>query len=171
MRAQSALEYLMTYGWAILIVIIVGAALYALGVFNPGTFTGQKSTGFSAVQMDDFRFDTISNLTLRVGNRKGRTIYITAIQAIYGTGTGNKMNATGNCGPTGGCNCGTSCATLRCMNRNLGPNEVCQEILGVWSAQAQGSSYTIDIRVNYTDIKTGVNHTDYGTVSGSVETV
>lgn len=152
----------MTYGWAILIVIIVGAALYALGVFNPGTFTGQKSTGFSAVQMDDFKFDTISNLTLKIGNRKGRTINITAIEAIYGTGAGSNLTATGNCG---------TCIALACLNRNLGPNEVCQEELGTWSAQAQGSAYTIDIRVNYTDIKTGVPHTDYGTISGSVEAV
>jgi hypothetical protein len=38
MKAQSATEYLMTYGWAILIIIIVTAALYALGIFNPQTY-------------------------------------------------------------------------------------------------------------------------------------
>ncbi|MCD6591193.1 MAG: hypothetical protein J7K72_04445, partial [Candidatus Aenigmarchaeota archaeon] len=46
-KGQSAMEYLMTYGWAILIVIIVAAALYALGVFNPATFTGRTATGFT----------------------------------------------------------------------------------------------------------------------------
>jgi hypothetical protein len=30
------MEYLMTYGWAILIVIVVVAALYAMGVFKVG---------------------------------------------------------------------------------------------------------------------------------------
>jgi len=34
MKAQAALEFLMTYGWAILIVIAVVAALYAMGVFR-----------------------------------------------------------------------------------------------------------------------------------------
>jgi hypothetical protein len=29
------MEYLMTYGWAILIVIVVIAALYAMGIFSP----------------------------------------------------------------------------------------------------------------------------------------
>ncbi len=48
-KAQSAMEYLMTYGWAILIVIIVAAALYALGVFNPATFTGRTATGFQTI--------------------------------------------------------------------------------------------------------------------------
>ena len=36
-KAQTAMEYLMTYGWAILIIIVVIAALYAMGVFTtPG---------------------------------------------------------------------------------------------------------------------------------------
>ncbi len=37
-KAQAAMEYLMTYGWAILIIVVVIAALYAMGVFK------QKST-------------------------------------------------------------------------------------------------------------------------------
>ncbi len=38
-KAQSAMEYLMTYGWAILIIAIVMVALFALGVFNPPVST------------------------------------------------------------------------------------------------------------------------------------
>ena len=33
-RGQAAMEYLMTYGWAILVIVIVLAALLYLGVFN-----------------------------------------------------------------------------------------------------------------------------------------
>ena len=33
-RAQSAMEYLMTYGWAILIIAVVLGALFELGIFN-----------------------------------------------------------------------------------------------------------------------------------------
>ena len=36
-KAQSAMEYLMTYGWAILVVLIALGALFYLGVFNPKT--------------------------------------------------------------------------------------------------------------------------------------
>ncbi len=36
LRLQSAIEYLVTYGWAILAITVVLAALFALGVFNPG---------------------------------------------------------------------------------------------------------------------------------------
>jgi hypothetical protein len=41
MKAQSAMEYLKLYGWIILIVMITAVALYALGVFNPATYTTQ----------------------------------------------------------------------------------------------------------------------------------
>ncbi|HLC57535.1 MAG TPA: hypothetical protein VJH95_03110 [Candidatus Nanoarchaeia archaeon] len=33
-KAQAAMEFLMTYGWAILVVLIAIAALYAMGVFS-----------------------------------------------------------------------------------------------------------------------------------------
>jgi hypothetical protein len=35
-KGQGAMEYLMTYGWAILVVMIVGVVLWQLGVFNVG---------------------------------------------------------------------------------------------------------------------------------------
>ncbi|MGC8648541.1 MAG: hypothetical protein ACP5SJ_03580, partial [Candidatus Micrarchaeia archaeon] len=38
LKAQSAMEYLMTYGWAILIVAVVLGALFSLGVFNSSSF-------------------------------------------------------------------------------------------------------------------------------------
>ena len=48
-KGQSAMEYLMTYGWAILIIAIVLAALFSLGVFSSSSFTGTTciaSSGF-----------------------------------------------------------------------------------------------------------------------------
>jgi hypothetical protein len=44
-KAQSAMEYLMTYGWAILIISIVLAALFQLGVFNPMAFAPKAQPG------------------------------------------------------------------------------------------------------------------------------
>lgn len=44
-KAQSAMEYLMTYGWAILIIAVVMGALYQLGIFNPGTLQGKAQAG------------------------------------------------------------------------------------------------------------------------------
>jgi len=36
-KAQAAMEFLLTYGWAILIVLVVVASLFFLGVLNPKT--------------------------------------------------------------------------------------------------------------------------------------
>jgi hypothetical protein len=44
-KAQAALEYLMTYGWAILIIAIVAAALYYMNVFGGGC-ASPSATGF-----------------------------------------------------------------------------------------------------------------------------
>ena len=46
-KSQSALEYLMTYGWAILIIVIVAVILYSMGIFNPGAGVTASSSGFS----------------------------------------------------------------------------------------------------------------------------
>ncbi len=48
-RAQSAMEYLMTYGWAILIIAVVLGALFSLGVFSGSSLLGNAciaSSGF-----------------------------------------------------------------------------------------------------------------------------
>ncbi len=39
-KAQSAMEYLMTYGWAILIIAVVLGALFSLGVFSGANLLG-----------------------------------------------------------------------------------------------------------------------------------
>ena len=45
MKSQSAMEYLMTYGWAILIIAVVLGALFQLGVFNSMTFAPKAQPG------------------------------------------------------------------------------------------------------------------------------
>jgi hypothetical protein len=55
-KGQGALEYLMTYGWALLIIVVVGAALYALGVLNPATYTQSRCTGFQYFIYQDQKY-------------------------------------------------------------------------------------------------------------------
>jgi len=76
MRAQTAIEFLMTYGWAILVIVVVGIALASLGFFSPGFWGGSKRiTGFSDVGVEDFKYTTASdNLTVILWNRYGKPI-------------------------------------------------------------------------------------------------
>ena len=54
-KGQTAMEYLMTYGWAILIVIVVVAALYSMGVFtvSPGVSCSPCFSNFAYVDYAD----------------------------------------------------------------------------------------------------------------------
>ncbi len=48
-KSQSALEYLSTYAWAILIIAIILAAMYALGIFNSSVFVPRAQPGSCTV--------------------------------------------------------------------------------------------------------------------------
>ncbi len=50
MKSQSAMEYLMTYGWAILIIAVALAVLFQMGVFSGGNFTPKAQAGSCQVQ-------------------------------------------------------------------------------------------------------------------------
>jgi hypothetical protein len=44
------MEYLMTYGWAILVVMIVGVAMWRMGIFSIGGSVAPTASGFSALK-------------------------------------------------------------------------------------------------------------------------
>ncbi len=52
-RLQSAMEYLMTYGWAILALVVILGVLYYLGVFNALSFTPKAQPGACHVYRPD----------------------------------------------------------------------------------------------------------------------
>ncbi len=49
-KSQSAMEYLMTYGWAILIIAVVLGALFGLGFFNAANLAPKVAAGSCQVQ-------------------------------------------------------------------------------------------------------------------------
>ncbi len=52
-KLQSAMEYLMTYGWAILIIAVVLGALFSLGIFNPAFLAPKVQPGSCQVERPD----------------------------------------------------------------------------------------------------------------------
>ena len=102
-KAQSALEYLMTYGWAIIIIAVVLAALVNLGVFTPSpptaipgscqvvrTSQGPELLGVCGAlpkYVAQFNgWNTRSNMTLSSLNVPGLPLTITLWMKIYGGG-------------------------------------------------------------------------------------
>ncbi len=57
-KGQGTMEYLMTYGWALLVIVAIGAALFALGVLNPSTYTQSRCTGLQYFTYHDQRVNT-----------------------------------------------------------------------------------------------------------------
>ena len=79
-RSQSALEYMMTYGWAILVIVIVAALLYALGIFSPSSYISTSITGFSGVTVSTASVSP-TEVGIQVQDITGNTIQITAVNA------------------------------------------------------------------------------------------
>ena len=78
-RSQSALEYMMTYGWAILVIVIVAAVLYSLGIFSPSSAITSSVTGFSNLGSVAAQVIPNSGLVLSLGDSTGYNINITNI--------------------------------------------------------------------------------------------
>ncbi|MDP3742599.1 MAG: hypothetical protein Q8R15_04755 [Candidatus Micrarchaeota archaeon] len=94
-RGQSALEYLMTYGWAILAVVIIAGALWYLGIFDPSRFAGEKQCGgFSAFTCQDQRMNTTGTLALVLNNKLGGAMTVTTAGC---TPTSVSANANTTC--------------------------------------------------------------------------
>ena len=80
MKGQTAIEYLMTYGWAILIILIVAGVLAYYGIFAPSGFLGASSRGFTSIfVITPWDLNSAGQLKLRVENRVGSEINITQI--------------------------------------------------------------------------------------------
>ena len=83
-RGQSAMEYLMTYGWAILVIIIVIAVLFYIGVLNPRNVTPTSCTFPPGISCSSFKLIEDGTLKLTIGQATGhrmRIINISCTQA------------------------------------------------------------------------------------------
>ena len=86
-KSQAALEFLMTYGWAILVVLIVISALAYFGVLNPQRMLPSRCTmptGFSC--MDYVAHQSTDDVVLKVVNGMGSAIIIDDLD-LTSTGT------------------------------------------------------------------------------------
>ncbi|MFP3279225.1 MAG: hypothetical protein RXP92_02875 [Candidatus Micrarchaeota archaeon] len=78
-KAQSAMEYLMTYGWAILIIGIALAAMFQMGLFNPSKYVMNTCTLPSGLTCGSFFLYSNGTLSVSIGNSLQDPINVTAI--------------------------------------------------------------------------------------------
>ena len=91
-KGQTAMEYLMTYGWAILIILIVGGLLVYYGVF--AIKPGASKQGFGLLDLlSPWDYKDDGNLTYKIQNRVGYVVELYAIE-ITDPAVGGTPNTT-----------------------------------------------------------------------------
>ena len=78
-KAQAAMEFLMTYGWAILVVLVAIAALAYFGVLNPGRFLPESCTIGAGVACQDFKVTAAGAGTIIVRNGMGSALTVASL--------------------------------------------------------------------------------------------
>ena len=86
-RSQSALEYMMTYGWAILIIVIVAVVLYSMGIFSPSSFLSFSGiTGLSGFQPASAACASNGQMIVKLSNSLGYQVSISSINVTTSSG-------------------------------------------------------------------------------------
>ena len=80
-RGQAATEYLITYGWAFMAIIITVGALAYFGVINPSRFIPDRCSFGSQMECTDFLLDE-SGVHMYLRNNYGKDIIINNITGI-----------------------------------------------------------------------------------------
>ncbi|MBW2976227.1 hypothetical protein KY347_02155 [Candidatus Woesearchaeota archaeon] len=83
-KSQVALEFLTTYGWAILVILIMISALSYFGILSPSKLLPERCSFGSEFICEDFALDTLDNpkegvFRLKLTNNIGETITIDSI--------------------------------------------------------------------------------------------
>ncbi len=86
-RSQSALEYMMTYGWAILIIVIVAVVLYSMGIFTPSSFLSFSGiTGLFGFQPASAACASNGQMIVKLSNSLGYQVSISSINVTSSSG-------------------------------------------------------------------------------------
>ena len=80
-KSQSALEYLLTYGWAITIIVLVMAAIYYMGILNIPP-SGPAISGFSGIEVTAVQANT-SVFEFSIKNNLGITANLSTLSVSF----------------------------------------------------------------------------------------
>ena len=155
-KSQAALEFIMTYGWAILVVLVAIGALAYFGVLSPDRFLPSKCTMQPGIACNDFKI-TPTSLTVYLQNSLGRDISIDCVKAQLCNGIGDC--STGNVQaslPNGITTTLTLCCGINCVPAiptNVMPT----------------NKYNGNINITYTITDTNIQHVNQGQVTGKIE--
>ena len=90
-KSQSAVEYLTTYGWAIIIIVIVLSVLFLVGAFNPSSSVHSECLFPAQIDCIGTTLGGTGTLDFDIENLFSNPIIITS---VYCNSNGNLTNAT-----------------------------------------------------------------------------
>ena len=146
-KGQAATEFLMTYGWAILAIVVVAAVLWNMGVFKgqcAKTAPVQVFGSGEQIQVSDWSLSTTNVLTMSLKNLAGNDITITNGNLNVPQGVLNGTNATATTLASG--------------------SDIVYTITGA-GAGTSGNCFTADVDLTYS-VSGGVSHPVRGTIRG-----
>ena len=139
-KSQAALEFIMTYGWAILVVLVAIGALAYFGVLSPDKFLPAKCIMPQGVGCVDHKA-TATSLAITIRNSLGVDITVDAVKAQQCTALGSQGTLSNGASPT--------TYTLTCVNA--------------------GTKYNGAVNITYTNSDTSQQHTAQGQVTTRIE--
>ena len=145
-KGQSAIEYIVTYGWMVIVLVSIVAVLFYLNVFNPANWMGSNNeiTGTTTFSFLDFTIAPSGAVTLYMKSESPYRVNVTGIE-IGGT------NLTG-----------LSPSPPFLMSPGQSRNVTGTSLL---SGATGDSFYNVKISLYYT-VDGGGEHTDSGIMSG-----
>lgn len=146
-KGQAAMEFLMTYGWAILVVLAAVAALAYFGVLNPDRFLPEKCTLPSGVACLDSA-GTTSSVVMSIQNAGGFDMSNVNVTLIGASST----SADVDCAPAGD--------TL--LTNGEQDTFTC-------TATFSSGKLNVPVRLQYTNAQTSIPHTKTGDLILKVE--
>lgn len=142
-KGQAAMEFLMTYGWAILVVLAAVGALAYFGVLSPSRFIPEKCYLPGGLACTDFTANADGNISIVLQNGAG--FDMKDMSVTMGPDDDTAYN-------------GTATSIIDIINLSNGN-------LAVWvgpKVGTPGSKFTGEFQVTYTNDQTGLEHTKTG---------
>lgn len=156
MKAQSAAEFLMTYGWALVIMLSVVAILYMLGVFNPSSSLPNSCVFPIGLSCSGYKIVSGGALTLQLGQNTGKGITITRL----GCSASETPPIT---------DLGTPVYIMNGGSEDLSTVGVHCTLTDGVSTPTEGDFYSGTIYVTYVDEDIGITHDLKGDIGYKVE--
>ena len=146
-EGQAALEFIMTYGWAIMVVLVAIGALIYFGVLSPGKLLPNKCLLQSGITCTDAKV-SISDITVKITNSLGKDL-----QAINFTVAGCDSVATQ----------GIASGPLQLLNGESGLFTITCDV------PLSGAKFSSDTFFNYTLTEQDISHSVSGSLIQKIE--